>query len=112
MSDLTRDRDAELAMDAATFRTLGRQLVDQLATMLEAAPQGPVTRDRTPTGVRQAFGLAGFCPRAAKTRDRCSSARHACSSNSPCSMRTPASLATLRPHLRRSASLVTSWRQR
>ena len=49
-------------MDAATFRALGRQLVDQLAALMEAVPQGPVTRDRTPTSVRQALGLTGPLP--------------------------------------------------
>ncbi|MEO5897041.1 MAG: aspartate aminotransferase family protein [Vicinamibacterales bacterium] len=69
MSDLTPDRNADmqyrqapLAMDAATFRVLGRQLVDQIATLLEAVPHGPVTRERTPTSVRQALALTGPLP--------------------------------------------------
>ena len=70
MSDLTPDRNATMtsqryapvAMDAATFRALGRQLVDQVAALLEAVPQGPVTRERTPTSVRQALGLTGPLP--------------------------------------------------
>jgi glutamate/tyrosine decarboxylase-like PLP-dependent enzyme len=70
MSDLTPDpaaamtsrREAALAMDAATFRALGHQLVDQLAGLLEAVPGGPVTRERTPTSVRQALGLSADLP--------------------------------------------------
>ena len=59
---LTPPRHAPLAMDAATFRTLGHQLVDQLAILLEAIPQGPVTRERTPTSVRQSLALTGELP--------------------------------------------------
>jgi glutamate/tyrosine decarboxylase-like PLP-dependent enzyme len=70
MSRLTPDHDAAMtsrryaaaAMDAETFRALGHQLVDQVAALLEAVPQGPVTRDRTPTSVRQALGLTGPLP--------------------------------------------------
>jgi aromatic-L-amino-acid/L-tryptophan decarboxylase len=59
---LTTPRYAAAAMDAAAFRALGRQLVDQVAALLEAIPQGPVTRERTPTSVRQALGLTGMLP--------------------------------------------------
>ena len=70
MSNLTPDReaaipsrrDAAAAMDAATFRAVGHQLVDHLAALLEAVPQGPLTRGRTPTSVRQALGLSGALP--------------------------------------------------
>ena len=61
-ADLTPRRHAAIAMDAATFRALGHQLVDQLATLMDAVPRGPVTRERTPTGVRQALGLTGPLP--------------------------------------------------
>jgi aromatic-L-amino-acid decarboxylase len=61
---MTSRRSAAAAMDAATFRALGRQLVDQVAALMEAVPQGPVTRDRTPTSVRQALGLTGPLPEA------------------------------------------------
>ena len=55
-------RAAPLAMDAETFRTLGHRLVDQLAAALEAVPRGPVTRDESPSTVREALGLSGPLP--------------------------------------------------
>lgn len=57
-------RTAPLAMDAATFRALGHQLVDQLAQSLEAVPHGPVTRDESPSAVRRALDLSGPLPEA------------------------------------------------
>jgi glutamate/tyrosine decarboxylase-like PLP-dependent enzyme len=60
MDDLVRQ--APLAMDAATFRTLGHRLVDQLAESLDALPRGPVTRDESPSAVRQAFDLSAPLP--------------------------------------------------
>ncbi len=60
MTDTTRH--APLAMDADTFRALGHRLVDQVATLLEAIPQGPVTRDQSPSAVRQALDLNGPLP--------------------------------------------------
>jgi glutamate/tyrosine decarboxylase-like PLP-dependent enzyme len=61
MSDRTR-RDAPLAMNAAEFRALGHRVVDQLADCLEAVPRGPVTRDESPSAVRQAFDLSAPLP--------------------------------------------------
>ena len=55
-------RYAPLAMDSATFRTLGHRLVDQVAALLEATPRGPVTRDASPSAVREALGLTGPLP--------------------------------------------------
>lgn len=55
-------RTAPLAMDAGTFRDLGHRLVDQIAASLEAIPQGPVTRDESPSAVRAALGLNGPLP--------------------------------------------------
>ena len=55
-------RHAPLAMDAATFRKLGHRLVDQLAGFLESLPFGPVTRDESPSVVRDAFDLTGPLP--------------------------------------------------
>jgi glutamate/tyrosine decarboxylase-like PLP-dependent enzyme len=57
-------RHAALAMDAATFRALGHQLVDRLAASLDALPRGPVTRDYSASAVRQAFDLTAPLPEA------------------------------------------------
>ena len=55
-------RHSPLAMDAATFRALGHRLVDQLAEFLESLPRGPVTRDESPSAVRDALDLTGPLP--------------------------------------------------
>jgi aromatic-L-amino-acid decarboxylase len=55
-------RQAALAMDAATFRALGHRLVDQVAASLESIPGGPVTRDESPSAVREALDLNGPLP--------------------------------------------------
>jgi glutamate/tyrosine decarboxylase-like PLP-dependent enzyme len=49
-------------MDAATFRSLGHRLVDQVAGFLESLPLGPVTRDESPSAVREALSLTGPLP--------------------------------------------------
>jgi len=55
-------RHAPLAMDAATFRSLGHRLVDQVAGFLESVALGPVTRDESPSAVREALSLTGPLP--------------------------------------------------
>jgi glutamate/tyrosine decarboxylase-like PLP-dependent enzyme len=55
-------REAPLAIDCATFRALGHRLVDQLAELLDAVPRGPVTRNESPSAVRQALGLSDPLP--------------------------------------------------
>src|SRR5439155_13692375 len=55
-------RHAPLSMDAATFRAIGRRLVDQLSELLDAVPRGPVTRDESPSAVRLALGLTDPLP--------------------------------------------------
>jgi aromatic-L-amino-acid decarboxylase len=55
-------RDSALSMDAATFRTLGHRLVDQIADFLESLPGRPVTRNESPSAVRDALGLNGPLP--------------------------------------------------
>jgi aromatic-L-amino-acid decarboxylase len=57
-------RKAPLAMDASMFRKLGHQLVDQIAGFLESLPLGPVTRDESPSMVRDALDLTGPLPQA------------------------------------------------
>ncbi len=57
-------RRAPLAMDAATFRELGHRLVDQLAQLLASIPQGLVTRNESPSAVRDALDLTGPLPEA------------------------------------------------
>lgn len=56
------DRQAPLAMTAADFRAAGHRLVDQLADALEAVPHGPVTRDESPSAVRQALNTLAPLP--------------------------------------------------
>jgi glutamate/tyrosine decarboxylase-like PLP-dependent enzyme len=58
----TSGRRAPIAMDAATFRTLGHQLVDQVAEFLESLPHRPVARDESPSAVRNALDLTGPLP--------------------------------------------------
>ncbi len=62
MTSQTEERVAPLAIDIETFRTLGHQLVDQLAAFLESVPGRPVTRDESPSQVREALGLTGPLP--------------------------------------------------
>lgn len=56
------NRDSPIAMDAETFRLLGHRLVDQVAALLESLPLGPVTRDESPSAVREALNLTGPLP--------------------------------------------------
>jgi len=56
------DRPAAVAMDANAFRAAGHRLVDQIAEYLERLPHGPVTRDATPSAIRQALDLDGPLP--------------------------------------------------
>jgi glutamate/tyrosine decarboxylase-like PLP-dependent enzyme len=60
--DRDLDRSAPIAIEPAVFRALGHQLVDQLAQFLESLPHRPVTRDQSPSAVRQALGLNGPLP--------------------------------------------------
>ena len=49
-------------MDAATFRTLGHQLVEQIAELLASVPDRPVTPDESPSAIREALDLNGPLP--------------------------------------------------
>lgn len=60
--DADSGRCAPLAMDTVTFRKLGHRLVDQLAEFRESLPRGPVTRDESPSAVRDAIDLNGPLP--------------------------------------------------
>ncbi len=55
-------RRAPLEMDAATFRALGHRLVEDLAGFLDSVPSRPVTRDQSPSMVREALALGGSLP--------------------------------------------------
>jgi len=56
------DRQAPIAMDATTFRTLGYRLVDKIADLIDSLPTRPVTRDLAPSTVRSALGLMESLP--------------------------------------------------
>jgi aromatic-L-amino-acid/L-tryptophan decarboxylase len=55
-------RESPVAMDAAVFRKLGHQLVEQLAGLLESVPNRPVTRDEAPSALRKVLGLESPLP--------------------------------------------------
>ena len=55
-------RDAPLHIAPDRFRVIGHQLIDQIADLLAAIPRGPVTRDESPSAVRDALGLNGPLP--------------------------------------------------
>src|SRR3954470_23167425 len=53
-------------MDTEQFRTLGHRLIDQLADYLETLPRRPVTRDETPSAIRDALHLNRPLPEAGR----------------------------------------------
>ena len=55
-------RDSPLHISPERFRQIGHQLVDQIAVLLESIPDRPVTRDESPSAVRDALGLNGPLP--------------------------------------------------
>lgn len=55
-------RDSPLRMSAEDFRRVGHDLVDQLAGLLEAVPQGPVTRGESPLEVQAALNADARLP--------------------------------------------------
>lgn len=57
-----RSRLTPLSMDADAFKAAGHQLVDRIAELLAAVPQRPVTRDQSPSMVREALGLGQPLP--------------------------------------------------
>ena len=56
-------------MPAERFRAAGHRLVDQIAALLESIPQRPVTRDESPSAVREALALDGSLPDAGADAD-------------------------------------------
>ena len=56
------NRDSPLHIGPADFRQIGHQLVDQIAALLESIPNRPVTRDESPSSIRDALGLNGGLP--------------------------------------------------
>ncbi|HEY1305260.1 MAG TPA: aspartate aminotransferase family protein [Vicinamibacterales bacterium] len=56
------ERKTPLAMDTERFRALGYALVDEIAAFLESVPARPVTRNESPSAVREALGLTGGLP--------------------------------------------------
>jgi aromatic-L-amino-acid decarboxylase len=49
-------------MSAERFRAIGYRLVDQIAALLESIPERPVTRDESPSAVREVLELNGSLP--------------------------------------------------
>jgi aromatic-L-amino-acid decarboxylase len=62
IADGASSRRAPLELDSALFRTLGHWLVDQVAGFLESLSSGPVTRDESPSAIRDALSLTGPLP--------------------------------------------------
>ncbi len=85
-------RHSPLAMDAATFRALGHRLVDQVAEFLEAMPRGPVTRNESPSAVRDALDLTGPLPESGMDPAAAAGADRAAAVRSLAVQRTPALL--------------------
>jgi glutamate/tyrosine decarboxylase-like PLP-dependent enzyme len=56
-------------MSAGRFRAAGHRLVDQIAALLESIPERPVTRDESPSAVREALSLDGPLPEAGEDAD-------------------------------------------
>ena len=56
-------------MPAERFRAAGHRLVDQIATLLESIPGRPVTRDESPSAVREALSLNGPLPEEGEDAD-------------------------------------------
>ena len=56
-------------MPADRFRAAGHRLVDQIAALLESIPERPVTRDESPSAVRDALSLDGPLPEAGEDVD-------------------------------------------
>ncbi len=83
MSDTSRH--APLAMDPATFRALGHQLVDQVAGLLEGIPLvQSLATSRHPQSA-SALGLNGPLPEKGTDQVRCSRKLRSCSSSTHCS---------------------------
>jgi glutamate/tyrosine decarboxylase-like PLP-dependent enzyme len=55
-------RESPLVIPSERFRQIGHQLVDQIAELLASIPQRPVTRDESPSALRDALGLNGPLP--------------------------------------------------
>jgi aromatic-L-amino-acid decarboxylase len=55
-------RDSPLDIPPERFRQIGHQLIDQIAALLESVSDRPVTRDESPSAVRDALGLNGPLP--------------------------------------------------
>ena len=54
--------DTPLHIPPDRFRAIGHDLVDRIASLLESIPARPVTRDESPSTIREALGLDAALP--------------------------------------------------
>jgi glutamate/tyrosine decarboxylase-like PLP-dependent enzyme len=64
MSESNGSRRSAVDLDPEAFRSIGHRLIDQLAELLASIPDRPVTRNESPSDVRQALDLTGALPEA------------------------------------------------
>jgi aromatic-L-amino-acid decarboxylase len=57
------NRNSPLAIGSDEFRAMGYQLIDRIAGFMDSLPERPVTRDESPSDVRQALGAEQSLPR-------------------------------------------------
>jgi aromatic-L-amino-acid/L-tryptophan decarboxylase len=59
---MDKKRISPIGMDGNDFRTIGYQLVDRIADLLDSHPTRPVTSDEAPTAIREVLNSSRFLP--------------------------------------------------